>query len=669
MTRRTLAIVAFLSFSACRTTVMAQDYRAWEEYYQELASCDDGTGTLNESDYEQLCDMESHPLNINTITREELEALPFLTERQIEDICEYVSLHGPVRTLKELLFIESLDRIRRQLLACFIFVGEEPPHRKPTIGERLKMARSELMLTLRQPLYKRKGDSNGYLGYSQRHSLRYTLTLGSDLRLGFAGSQDAGEPFFSSKNSLGYDHYAYYIQKKNTGRLENIVLGHYYVQFGMGLVANTGFSFGKTAILSTLGRQTASIRPTLSRSTAYYLQGAAATVRLSEVLRASVFASYRPIDATLNKDGETIRTILTTGYHRTPAEMEKKNNSHAATAGAHIAMDAGGFHIGATAVYTHYDRDLLPQTSATYRQYYPTGNGFINVGTDYAYHSHYFSVNGETATDKRGNIATINSVSGTLFDGQLQVMALHRYYSHKYTSLYANSFNEGGYVRNENGAYLGLTWHPRLWLNLFAYADYAHFTWPRYRISHASNAFDALVQPSVTLNRITITARYRLRLRYRDNDVKTALMRYDTHRARLAFTYDYGGGWTSTTQGDYCSTTYKETDHGYMLSQSVSGQWRWLMLSGSVNYFHTDSYESRLYAYERSPLHQFAFPMFYGHGLRYALILRADIGKRLFVSAKIGVTDYFDRATISSGLQQIDASSMADVDFQVRWKL
>ena len=37
----------------------------------------------------------------------------------------------------------------------------------------------------------------------------------------------------------------------------------------------------------------------------------------------TVFASYRKIDATLNDDGD-IRTILKTGYHRTPSEMQRK---------------------------------------------------------------------------------------------------------------------------------------------------------------------------------------------------------------------------------------------------------------------------------------------------------------------------------------------------------
>jgi hypothetical protein len=47
---------------------------------------------------------------------------------------------------------------------------------------------------------------------------------------------------------------------------------------------------------------------------------------------------------------------------------------------------------------------------------------------------------------------------------------------------------------------------------------------------------------------------------------------------------------------------------------------------------------------------------------------RADLGRWSF-SAKIGTTNYFDRAFISSGYQQIDASSQTDLLFQFRFKL
>ena len=61
--------------------------------------------------------------------------------------------------------------------------------------------------------------------------------------------------------------------------------------------------------------------------------------------------------------------------------------------------------------------------------------------------------------------------------------------------------------------------------------------------------------------------------------------------------------------------------------------------------------------------------MFSGEGLRLALTARADLNSHLRLSAKVGYTNYFDRPVIGTSLQQIDHSSMTDLDIQLRWKL
>ena len=107
-----------------------------------------------------------------------------------------------------------------------------------------------------------------------------------------------------------------------------------------------------------------------------------------------------------------------------------------------------------------------------------------------------------------------------------------------------------------------------------------------------------------------------------------------------------------------------------MLSQSATWSGlRGLQATVQGGYFHTDDYASRIYTYERGLLYAFSFPAYFGEGLHYALFLRADMGQRWMLIAKLSVTDYFDRDHISSGLQQIDRSSKADLELQLRLKL
>ena len=645
--------------------INAQEGRPWEQYLGEVMTAEDAESTAWEETYEQLCELEQHPLDINQTTREELEELPFLSAQQVEAIVEYLDRYGPVQSLGELMMIRGLDYAQRRLLTYFIYIGEEKPERFPSLKHIAQYGKHELTATARIPFYERKGDKEGYLGYPYRHWLRYQFTYGDDVKFGLVGAQDAGEPFLANKNRLGYDYYSPYLQLRKLGRIESLVVGKYRVSLGMGLVVNNSFGLGKVAMLQNLGRGVYSLRAHSSRSDDY-LQGAAATVDVSQSLKATAFGSYRAMDATLNKDG-TARTIVKTGYHRTETEMSKKHNLHQTVAGGNLRYGDKGIHLGASLVYARFDRELRPDTSALYRQHYPRGLDFLNASLDYGLVRPRLALQGETAIDGKGHLATINSLSMRVGDG-LSLMALQRFYSYRYTSLLAQSYSDGGQVQNESGIYLGLSWQPSPKLRLAAYTDYAYFAWAKYRISQSSCSWDNLLQCSLTHHDWVLTGRYRLRMKQQDNEDKSALRNLWEHRMRLAAEYTSPQGFSSRIQLDGGYAAQDGGEWGMMLSESLGYTHDWLRLNAGFGYFDTDSYDSRVYLYERGPLYTYSMAQFYGEGIRYWLMVRANIGKHLMLTAKAGVTDYFDRQTISSGYQQVDGSAMSDLDLQVRWK-
>ncbi len=644
-------------------TASGQTERPWDELLAETMTAEDMEAADWEDTYDMLCELEQQPLNLNTATREELEALPFLSARQVEDIMEYLYRYGPMKSMNELRMIKTLDPTQTELLRYFTFVEDERVEPGfPRLSDILKYGRHETMANVRVPFYQRKGDENGYIGYPYRHWLRYNMSYGDYVKAGFVGSQDAGEPFFADKNKAGYDFYSYYLQIRKLERIDNAVVGKYKLSTGMGLVLNNSFGLGKLAMLQQLGRNTNTVRPHSSRSQSGFFEGAAATVSLSAQWRLTAFLSYRPLDATLNDDG-TISTIVTGGYHRTPTEMEKKNNSHATDAGTHIGYRQGGLHAGATVLYTHLDRQLCPNTKTLYRRYNAQGSNFVNVSADYGYLHPRFALNGETAVNRDGALATINSLSLQAADG-MTVMLLQRFFSYRYTALYARTMTEGGHVQNESAIYIGATWKPRPDLQLQAYTDYAYFAWARYQVSQASHAWDNLLSATYSRGTWTLTGRYRLHLRQRDNETKTALTDYTEHRGRLSLTQG-SARLTATTQADAVSTG---DDWGYMLSETVGRQWHKLKASAGCGYFNTTGYASRLYVYERSPLYAFSFPAYYGEGMRLMLMVQSAPVSRLTLTAKLGLTRYFDRSTIGTGLQLIDSPMQTDLDLQLRWK-
>lgn len=647
---------------------IAAQQHEWEQYLYQLGELEDIESTDMEYCFDMLCDMEKHPININTATREELEQFPFLTAKDVEDISEYLYRYGPMKSLGELAMIKDLDYFKRRLLFYFTYAGTIEERTFPKLGNIIKYGVHDIIGTAKIPFYKRKGDREGYLGYQYKHSVRYDFTYGDYVRFGLLGSQDAGEPFFAGKNKTGYDFYSFYFMLKKLGRVKTLALGRYRVKFGMGLVINNNFGFGKLSTLSSLGRGGSNIRPHSSRSDANYLQGAATTVNVAKGLDVSAFVSYRRFDATLNDGDSTIATILDSGYHRTETEMAKKNNSSQFVAGGHIDYQLKGFYFGLTGIAVSIDKELKPKTDAVYRRHYANGRDFYNIGINYGYSGHRLSISGETATGDCKAVATINTLSYSLADN-LDIMALQRFYSFRYYSLLSGSFNDGGTVQNESGIYVGLSWRPVPELNVMAYSDFAYFAWPKYQAAHSSRSFDNLVQAVYKRGKWNYSFRYRLRNRERDNVSKSRLVFNNEHRGRLAVAYD-GGIWTGRTQADLAYSLYKDESFGWMITQNIGLNMRKMFnATATLGYFDTDGYESRLYAYERGMLYSFAFPAYYGNGVRLAFMATSTFSDKITLSLKVGTTGYFDRKKIGSGYQEINQSSATDLEMQLRLRL
>lgn len=648
----------------------------WQQYFDQLNDIDDMESSNLEELYDQMCELEDSPVNLNSATADDIKRLMFLNAAQTEELTEYIDRHRPLRSIGELAMIKSIDPIRLQLLMCFTYIGEETDKKGyPKLGDILKYGKHDVVATAKIPFYTRKGDREGYLGSKYKHWTRYTFRYGQYLQIGLLGTQDAGEPFFAHGNSMGYDHYAYYAVIRKLGRLKTLALGQYKLRFGMGLAMNTGFTLGKTTA-ATMSVPNNSITPNSSRSDAYYLQGAATSIEVSRNMDITAFASYRKIDATLNKDG-TIKTLLKTGYHRTESEMQRKHNASQTTTGGNIRWHSGGWHLGLTGVYTAYSDSLKPDKRQAYRKYNPTGIHFYNTSIDYGYINHRVNINGETAINDKGAVATINAIA-LKASQSLTLTAIQRFYSYRYYSMFSSAFSDGGKVQNESGIYLGAAWNPSSRLSVLAYSDYAYFPWARYLVSEKSHSLDNLIQASYRLSSLlTLNSRYRLRMRkedYNDKELKSKYLIDKTeHRTRLSLIYA-NTHWSAKTQGDASYVVYpdglsgKPSSFGWMVSQNMAYTNSRISAAANVGYFHTHDYNSRIYTYENGILYTFSFPMFYGEGMRGAMLLRGNIGSHLIILCKVGATKYFDRDKISSSYQQINSSWQADMDLQIRWK-
>lgn len=663
MKERLSLLILFLSFSI---VVQAQTNDDWEEIYGQVEDFEEEESTSWEEMYEQLSDLKAHPINLNTATRSDLERLPFLTAQQMEDISEYLYHYAPIQTWGELAMIESLSERSRQLLHQFTYLGEMGKPGFPTWGSITKWGKHDLTTTAKIPYYNRKGDKNGYLGYPYRHGLKYRFRYGNNIQAGFVASQDAGEPFFANKNKWGYDYYSLYAVIRNWGKLKTLAVGKYRLRYGMGLVLNNDFMMGKVTGMASGSRISNTIKAHSSRSSANYMQGVAATFQLNKHWEFSAFVSYRPIDTTTDSTNTAIRTLLTSGYHRTESELEHKNNSKIFLGGTNINFSKMGLRAGLTAAYYSFDKPLQPNIAQLYRLYDAQGQSFYNIGINYGYINRRWNIGGETAMSKNKAWATINCVSFRATD-RITLTLLQRFYSYRYQALFARSFSDGGKTKNESGIYLGAEWQPIRHLLINVYADFSHFPWLKYQRSSSSFASDYFLSATYTYKQSAFYLRYRLHSREKDNEKKTMLIPHREHRTRLSWKFNMPQSYLKT-QVDMVHSSYKKMSKGWMITENGGYHLNKVQLHAAISYFHTDDFQSSIYNYERGTLHNFSFPSYNGHGIRYMVLAQAQLLKNFQVVVKCGTTNYFDRNKIGSSYQEINRSSMTETDIQLTWK-
>lgn len=334
----------------------------------------------------------------------------------------------------------------------------------------------------------------------------------------------------------------------------------------------------------------------------------------------------------------------------------------------------GLFQVGATALWNHYDIPIKPykkdaSASQLYRKYYPAGNDFFNASVNYGYkYGKRFAVEGETATDGYGHIATVNTLTWQA-NRHLTLKGIQRYYPYNFWSTLGRSFSEGGGNQNENGVYLGATWDVNNRLTIYGYTDAAYFQWAKYQASGSSHCFDNLLQATYKISASsTLLLRYRIKLREKD-DATTSSLRYRKDQRMRASLAIKDGRFSWKTQADLAYSSFVENSFGGMLGETVTMAVKPCKIALGVSWFKTKDYNSRVYAYEKSTPYNMYFPAFFGHGCRAYALAEVTLFSKLTAMAKLGFTHYFDRDTIGSALQQINSSSQTDLDIMLKWSI
>lgn len=656
--KRRLLIICLLTLSYPTAVVHPQnpDTQRWESVLETLLSDEE----LSQDALEELAVMyeslHETPLNINTATREELSVLPFLTDRQIEDIQAYVYLHGPMKTLGELQLTGSLDYRTRLLLREFVYAGDIPAQKERlSFGDILKYGRNEAVLRTDFPLYIRDGfryhspqelaryPNRAYKGDRLSHSLRYSFNWHNRIRIGFAADKDAGEK--------SVDFFSPYFYLRDVGILKELALGNYKVQFGNGLLLGGGFSVGKSMALSSLGRQIQGLKPHASTQEYGYLRGAGFASGWRHTTFTLLVAST-PLDATLKGDS-VISSFKEDGYHRTGLELSKKRNITLTTFAANLRYSYRGIKWGITALQ---ERLSLP---------YNGHDRYGGFSADCGINRPRYALTAEFSM-ARGKPALIASQTFRLIK-EWDINILLRHYSPDYLSLHSNAMAEGS-VCNETGVLSGFSHNSRN-LNISGYADFFRHPRARYGASAPSNGMDLRAEADWNVGkRDNLYATARFKSKQKDCKYTGRLEYCWTGRYRLRWTHNLHNGAQICTQLFYARYDFvaQPISNGYALTGSYCRSLfkERLEMNVSAAAFHTESYDSRLSVYESGMRYSYNFISLYGKGGRVAATVKWNMGHGMQLNVKAAGIYYLDRDEISSAQQRIASNQKEDISVQ-----
>jgi hypothetical protein len=111
-------------------------------------------------------------------------------------------------------------------------------------------------------------------------------------------------------------------------------------------------------------------------------------------------------------------------------------------------------------------------------------------------------------------------------------------------------------------------------------------------------------------------------------------------------------------------------EQGFALLQDVTWKPSNSPLSVTARYalFSTDSYNSRIYTYERDVLYSFSVPALYDHGSRAYAMVQFKKDAWPAISLRLGTTVFNQAQTIGSGLDLIEGNSRTEIKLQVSYK-
>ena len=630
---------------------------------------------------EDLTYFARHPINLNTADALSLQSLLVLSDTKINALFKHIDCYGKLKSIFELQSVVGMDLPTIRWLQPFVYVNEDDGFSDFSFRRLREEGTHDIMLRSKRTLQEQAGfipdpltGKKNFLGSEYGTYMRYRFQYRRNILVGMTFENDIGEPL---RNGPDFKSASLFIREAKA--LKQLVVGDYQVQFGQGLTCWNSMAFGKSSFSVQVKRNAQGLKPYSSVNESSFFRGAGITLG-NKFVTATVFASRRKLDATINTDtvltddGMAVSSIVLGGLHRTESEIAKKNILAEFVSGGNIQVQKGMWKLGTVAVQRSLSDSVAARTDWYANEKF-AGKTQNAVGVYAEGVLQNVSLFGEVSRSSNNAWAYVAGLTAALHS-RVSATILFRNFDIDFQSVYSNVIAEGSSVfpSNEFGMYFSVQAQLSKKISVNAYSDGVQYPWLRYQVTGPSSFSDNLIQFNYKPDKKhELYARMRIR---RTSIDRSVLNRIDfpvdklSQQIRLNFIFSPTESLKLHSRLELVKTNEEglPTETGYLVFQDVIWKKMNVPFSVTIRYalFQSDTWNARLYAYENDVLYSYSIPAYYGKGARIYGIFKFDVRRNIDVWFRIAQWTYTDRDFISSGSSMITGFRKTDCTLQMR---
>ena len=633
-----------------------------------------------EDERSDLSWFKQHRVNINTVTAEFLVNNFEVPLNAAVQLLQYRKLLGDLIDVHELQAVPGWDKELISRLIPYIKIGGEENHFTKLRSD-FNKGNSYIQMRFGSVIEKSKGywknddGKTAYAGSPLKLMIRYRFSAGRNLQWGYTTEKDAGEKVFSSSKPFLNDYHSFYFSMEGSGRMESFVAGDFEINMGQGLIHWQSAAYKKSASTVNPLRQGYFAVPHKGLNEQLFHRGVAAAFRIKKFFF-GFFAACNHWDANKVTDSlnnqVTISSVQLSGLHRTANEIADKNALRVLTFGSTLRYQLNTFKMGINIIKYQFDFPIGKRNEPANR-YAIAGNHWLNFSIDYRYTFKNYFLFGEVAGSQKSNPAFLAGVMAVLHP-KVDISLVWRRLPPNFKSLNGNAFTEQSEPGNENGMYFGIAVKFSSKVNLNAYADVFSIPMIRSRTPSPIRGNGHLMQLTYRPDkknslfvRLAVENKEGLDNLSLQTIPPVALQKKSQLRIHQQLTILPGLTMNNRVDWVWIAEENRPVDRGFQVFTDLFWKpaFSALGLGLRISRFETDSYNSRIYSFEKDVRNLQAVNLSAGKGWRNYFLIHYKYKSCIHISFKFMRSYYLDNQLIGSGNEEINRPSKSEYRLQI----